>query len=761
MSGRSTPISSSAGSVNAGSANAESANAGSNTGGSGGGDAENEQRISKPPTGGNWRWQCNFCKLYFNGSHTRVKSHLLKEGTASIASCTKVNPEAYAKLHKLVNECKERLANAASRQVPLPSSGQQKGSTSAPATSSPGDTYHAYRPYTQEFSQFTASDMGKKRKTSVGALAKAWNNSAREECDGEVARMFYTGGLSFNLARNPHYRMSYVRASTLPGYVPPGYNALRTTLLAKERRNIEKHLEPIKLTWRDKGVSICSDGWSDAQKRPLINVMATCERGPMMLRAKNCEGEYKDHKLIAKFLKKAIKEIGYENVVQVVTDNAPVCSKAGALVESKYPTIFWTPCVVHTLNLALKNICTPSNISQNMDVYDACCWIQPVAEDVMFIKNFIMNHGMRLVMFNDHCNLKLLSVAPTRFVSTVIMFKRFKMIKNGLQQMVISPKWDHYKEDDYRKAASVKEKLLDELMWDDIDYILTFTEPIYEMIRKADTDKPCLHLVYEWWDNIIEKVKKAIYRKERKQLDQESTFWNAVYGVLINRWTKSNTSLHCLAHSLNPKYYSAEWLNEDPNRVAPQKDLEVTNERKTCFMRYFVNEDDRKKFNIEFANFSMAMAHFGSTNAIRDRYLMEPLMWWAVHGSSAPTLQGIAFKLVGQPCSSSCCERNWSTYNFIHSLKRNKIRPQRAEDLVFVHTNLRLLARQSQNYNQGSTKMWDVRGDEFDSLEDTNVGRLEIAELSLDEPQLEAVLFGDDDDIEVGVIEEDGIGGDE
>ncbi|XP_050365519.1 magnesium transporter MRS2-I-like [Argentina anserina] len=51
--------------------------------------------------------------------------------------------------------------------------------------------------------------------------------------------------------------------------------------------------------------------------------------------------------------------------------------------------------------------------------------------------------------------------------------------------------------------------------------------------------------------------------------------------------------------------------------------------------------------------------------------------------------------------------------------------------------------------------MWDVGGDEFDSLEDTNVGRLEIAELSLDEPQLEAVLFGDDDDIEVGVIEED------
>ncbi|XP_050376408.1 uncharacterized protein LOC126793822 [Argentina anserina] len=279
----------------------------------------------------------------------------------------------------------------------------------------------------------SGGDIGKKRKTVAGSssIEKAFQNSAREECDAEIARMFYTGGLPFNLARNPHYRNSYIRASTLPGYVPPGYNAIRTTLLAKEKKNIEKHLQPLKLSWKDKGVSICSDGWSDAQRRPLINVIAISESGPMMLRAVNCEGEYKDSELIANLIIESIKEVGYENVVQVITDNAPVCAKAGAAIASKYPTIFWTPCVVHTLNLALKNICTPSNCLSNIDVYDPCSWIQPIAEHVMYIKNFIMNHGMRLVMFNDHCPLKLLSVAPTRFASTIIMFKRFKAIKNG------------------------------------------------------------------------------------------------------------------------------------------------------------------------------------------------------------------------------------------------------------------------------------------------------------------------------------------
>ena len=202
------------------------------------------------------------------------------------------------------------------------------------------------------------------------------------------------------------------------------------------------------------------------------------------------------------------------------------------------------------------------------------------------------------------------------------------------------------------------------------------------------------------------------------------------------------------------RYYSSEWLSEDPHHVAPHKDSLITQERKVCFSRYVANEDERRKVNIEFANFSMFMQEFGSGDAMNDRFLLEPLTWWVIQ-DSAPTLQSLTFKLLGQPCSSSCCERNWSTYTFINSLKRNKLLPQRAEDLVFVHTNLRLLSRRSLSYTKSNTLMWDVGGDDFDSLEDSNVGRLEIASLSLDEPQLEGELLNDGDyDIEVENIEE-------
>ncbi|GJW24493.1 hypothetical protein Tco_0038304 [Tanacetum coccineum] len=111
---------------------------------------------------------------------------------------------------------------------------------------------------------------------------------------------------------------------------------------------------------------------------------------------------------------------------------------------------------------------------------------------------------------------------------------------------------------------------------------------------------------------------------------------------------------------------------------------------------------------------------------------------WKRQLTKTPLLQALAFRVLPQPTSSSCSERNWSTYSFVNSLRRNKLTPKRAEDLVFVHNNLRLLSRSIEQYFDEKTKMWDV-GDEFGTMEDT--GFLELSQLSLDEPELESVFF--------------------
>ena len=149
-----------------------------------------------------------------------------------------------------------------------------------------------------------------------------------------------------------------------------------------------------------------------------------------------------------------------------------------------------------------------------------------------------------------------------------------------------------------------------------------------------------------------------------------------------------------------------------------------------------------RRANEEYATFSTCLEDFSSTDSINDKWYMSPIkLWVIIHGTSVPILQSITLKLLGQPCSSSCCKRNWSTYNFIHSMKRKKLTPQRAKNLAFVHNNLQLLSRKSPNYNESESKMWNIGGNGFDSMDIENVGIHKITNLFLDEPELEAILF--------------------
>ena len=87
-------------------------------------------------------------------------------------------------------------------------------------------------------------------------------------------------------------------------------------------------------------MNICIDGWSNAQRRQLINIMAVSESGPMFLKAINYEGETKDKYFIADLLINTIQEIGPQKVVQVITDNAVVCKAVGHVMEAKFRHIF-------------------------------------------------------------------------------------------------------------------------------------------------------------------------------------------------------------------------------------------------------------------------------------------------------------------------------------------------------------------------------------------------------------------------------------
>ncbi|KAG2329607.1 hypothetical protein Bca52824_000787 [Brassica carinata] len=61
----------------------------------------------------------------------------------------------------------------------------------------------------------------------------------------------------------------------------------------------------------------------------------------------------------------------------------------------------------------------------------------------------------------------------------------------------------------------------------------------------------------------------------KRSLSEFSPFYDVVYEILVARWTKNKTPLHCLARSLNP---SDNWLNEDLARKGPHREAKISHE---------------------------------------------------------------------------------------------------------------------------------------------------------------------------------------
>ena len=83
-----------------------------------------------------------------------------------------------------------------------------------------------------------------------------------------------------------------------------------------------------------------------------------------------------------------------------------------------------------------------------------------------------------------------------------------------------------------------------------------------------------------------------------------------------------------------------------------------------------------------------------------------PYLWWFISGSVGKMLPCIAWRILAQVVSSSSCERNWSSYCFVHSKARNRLLPTRAEDLIYVYTNSRVLNQNVPSTDEAATEWY-------------------------------------------------------
>jgi len=111
---------------------------------------------------------------------------------------------------------------------------------------------------------------------------------------------------------------------------PPSIYEARVPLLKKEVEDTEKALVEHKQEWAQKDCSILSSGWRDCTvQKDIVNFLVNSPKGSVFIKSMDVSDAVKDANLLFKILDDLVEEVGEENVVQAVTENASNYVKAG------------------------------------------------------------------------------------------------------------------------------------------------------------------------------------------------------------------------------------------------------------------------------------------------------------------------------------------------------------------------------------------------------------------------------------------------
>ncbi|KAM0841221.1 hypothetical protein ACQ4PT_059156 [Festuca glaucescens] len=415
-------------------------------------------------------------------------------------------------------------------------------------------------------------------------------------------------------------------------------------------------------------------------------------------KGKNLEdfsGEEKTGEAIAQFLLQAIEEIGPANVLQVITDNASNCKSAGREIQKVHNHIFWSPCVVHTLNLVFK------------DFANKFAWMVDTYQTGKVIVKFFRNHQHFLALFRGKSELDLLKVSKTRFASHYILLKRLMEVREALTTSVVSSKWKDLVracDTETKNAANaIVKNIMDERFWDEIGIILDITKPLYYVIKFSDGEGPKAGDIYEKMDNMLGEIKDVMTKEDNPHKDD---------------WPL--------------REYLATPAPGGGQRKAPNEDSEVMQGVMEAFSRIAEDKKEYATLREEFNKFIMKKGLYALPPVQADAATMNAIDWWFNYGSETPNLNEVAKRVLSQPISSSSAERNWSTYSFIHNVKRNKLNTKTTDKLVFIHANERLKRRFSEGYNAGPHYKWDVEPDNS-LLEDSSLKLEQLRWASLED----------------------------
>ncbi|KAL0224926.1 hypothetical protein RCL1_002838 [Eukaryota sp. TZLM3-RCL] len=333
-------------------------------------------------------------------------------------------------------------------------------------------------------------------------------------------------------------------------------------------------------------------------------------------------------------------------------------------------TVYWSFCVAHCLDLFLE------------DLQKTIITFKNTLDSAKSIVSFVNNHSRVLSIFRKMSTLELLEPATTRFGTNIIMSQRLQSCKNQIKQLQVADEFLEWKGVQNaalrRKSDEVERLVASQHFWDSLEDALKIGQPVLNLIDFVNGDGEVISEVY--------KKSKEIYELlEVVELRSLNPYKVQIRKTFETRWKRYASDLHLACHALDPRNLV---LNPDfPDNVV---------DGLYRVLQKYLSESQQMDAWLEFQEYKslnalppsslqyLSISHIGKKTTLS--------LWWQSI-RSLPTLSSLARKLASLVVVSSASERTWCTFGFIHSKSRNRLTHQRANDLVFVHSNLRLLKK--------------------------------------------------------------------
>ena len=547
---------------------------------------------------------CNLCGKLITGGISRLKYHLALIPGREVEGCPNTTPELIHKATKALDDYQEvKQYKEAMRQELASKTKSKTASTSTTHTLGATGVGHSGTNSSSTMpsatSPFFVPRSTPGAQPSIRSMVKT---KEKEEADKLVGRCLLWSDIPFYFAKNPFYVSMFEAVAIVgPGYRPPTYEELRGPILQNEKVDTTHRLEELRASWEFTGCTVMSDGWTDGKGRTLLNFLVHCPRGTMFMKSVDASAHIKDAVLLCDLLDEFIQEVGPQHVVQIITDNAANYVAAGRMLMSRYPTLFWTPCAAHCIDLILED----------MGKID---WIRDTIDSARSITKFIYNHAAVLSLMRQHTGDKeLVRPAITRFATSFISLQSLLSSMFELQTMFLSPEWRALSFSTRPEGQAIFRLVTyPGSFWDAVKEVCAISEPLVKVLRLVDGEKPAMGYLYEAMD----RAKEAIHTYYEHMGDQGEERLQMIWGVIDQRW---NNTLHRPIHAaglyLNPAFsytYSFRF------------DTEVMSGFFECVQRMVPSAADRIELSQELEQYKRASGLFGFEMAVNDRTNIMP-----------------------------------------------------------------------------------------------------------------------------------------